>query len=371
MSPKSGQAAFVFDYAEYDLQMLLEQAKDAKYLLPFRVIRCIMWQMLQGLRYLHGPSVRILHRDIKPSNILVCDGKVQIADFGLARQAKPAAFHSRAHLLCPSAVDYSSDPEVVSLWYRAPELLLGSSSYGPAIDIWSAGCIMYELITTHVMFPGRQSRQVSSKLPAKPPVLANGNAANGPGVPVSSSSSSVPPSSSTASSSLLTGKRDHPESSSTDRTIEISQILQIFALLGKACEQAWPTASQTVHWQQLQSYAERSVDFQKFFLNVDVERQRRQISQKVLQYRPGERSGQRVSADLTLAIDLLLSMLQYDPAKRVSAADALNHPFFSADPASASCGNVFSLLSASHPFRPRQDGNRTPMTPQQSHKHHK
>lgn len=96
-----------------------------------------MWDILSGVAFIH--SCKVLHRDLKPQNVLVSkDNKVKIADFGLAR--------TFSNELRP----YSQ--EVVTLWYRAPELLAGHPEYGTAVDMWSVGCIFFELITRRVLF---------------------------------------------------------------------------------------------------------------------------------------------------------------------------------------------------------------------------
>ncbi|KAJ4904973.1 Mitogen-activated protein kinase 10 [Raphanus sativus] len=98
-----------------------------------------LYQILCGLKYIH--SANVLHRDLKPSNLLVnanCD--LKICDFGLARGNSE---HN-------AMTEY-----VVTRWYRAPELLLNSSAYTSAIDIWSVGCIFLELLTRQTVFPGR------------------------------------------------------------------------------------------------------------------------------------------------------------------------------------------------------------------------
>ncbi|KAL0482329.1 mitogen-activated protein kinase [Acrasis kona] len=100
-----------------------------------------VYQILRGLKYIH--SAQVLHRDLKPSNILVngnCD--VKICDFGLARGFDPNAFQD--------LTEY-----VVTRWYRAPELLLMCQEYSEAIDMWSVGCIMAELINRKPLFPGK------------------------------------------------------------------------------------------------------------------------------------------------------------------------------------------------------------------------
>lgn len=89
-----------------------------------------MKQVLLGLKYLH--ENKIIHRDIKSANILYNNkGEVKIADFGLARKEIPK-------------INYTN--RVVTLWYRAPELLLGDRKYSTKIDLWSAGCFLAELL---------------------------------------------------------------------------------------------------------------------------------------------------------------------------------------------------------------------------------
>jgi len=109
------------------------------WLFCFSLVQYFLYQILRGLKYIH--SANVLHRDLKPSNLLLnanCD--LKICDFGLARTT--------------SETDFMTE-YVVTRWYRAPELLLNSSEYTAAIDVWSVGCIFMELMDRKPLFPGR------------------------------------------------------------------------------------------------------------------------------------------------------------------------------------------------------------------------
>uniref|UniRef100_A0A663DXI2 Cyclin dependent kinase 15 n=1 Tax=Aquila chrysaetos chrysaetos TaxID=223781 RepID=A0A663DXI2_AQUCH len=102
-------------------------------------VMLFMFQLLRGLAYIH--QQHILHRDLKPQNLLIsCLGELKLADFGLAR-AKSIPRQT-----------YSS--EVVTLWYRPPDVLLGATHYSSDLDIWSAGCIFVEMIQGQPIFAG-------------------------------------------------------------------------------------------------------------------------------------------------------------------------------------------------------------------------
>jgi CTD kinase subunit alpha len=127
----------VFEYLSHDLTGLLNHPS---FKLEHTHKKHLGKQLFEGLNYLHRRGV--LHRDIKAANILVSNtGQLKLADFGLARffakRGKP---------------DYTN--RVITIWYRSPELLLGETQYGPAVDIWSAACVMIEIFTRHAIFPG-------------------------------------------------------------------------------------------------------------------------------------------------------------------------------------------------------------------------
>jgi mitogen-activated protein kinase 15 len=130
----------VFDLMETDLHIVIR----AKILKPIHK-QFIMYQLFKSLKYIH--SADLIHRDLKPSNMLInSDCLMKLADFGLARSV--AATEEGP----PIVSDY-----IATRWYRAPEILLGSQSYSKAVDIWSAGCIMAELLLEQVLFSGKSS----------------------------------------------------------------------------------------------------------------------------------------------------------------------------------------------------------------------
>ncbi|KAI3457241.1 hypothetical protein Pfo_013904 [Paulownia fortunei] len=137
-SRTSSSLYLVFEYMEHDLTGLAS-LPGVKFTEP--QVKCYMQQLLSGLDYCHSHGV--LHRDIKGSNLLIDNhGILKIADFGLASYFDN---HHKAPLTS----------RVVTLWYRPPELLLGATQYGVAVDLWSTGCILGELYAGKPIMPGR------------------------------------------------------------------------------------------------------------------------------------------------------------------------------------------------------------------------
>ncbi|XP_039006401.1 probable serine/threonine-protein kinase At1g09600 [Hibiscus syriacus] len=137
-SRASGSLYLIFEYMEHDLAGLLA-VPEVKF--TEAQIKCYMQQLLRGLDHCHSHGV--LHRDIKGSNLLIdCNGNLKIGDFGLA-----TFFHPDQKQPLTS--------RVVTLWYRPPELLLGSTNYGVAVDLWSSGCILAELFVGKPIMSGR------------------------------------------------------------------------------------------------------------------------------------------------------------------------------------------------------------------------
>ena len=224
---ESNDCFMVFEYLSHDLTGLLNHP-TFKLEQPHK--KHLGKQLFEGLNYLHRRGV--LHRDIKAANILVSNrGQLKLADFGLAR------FYSKH-----GQPDYTN--RVITIWYRSPELLLGETQYGPAVDIWSAACVMIEIFTRHAIFPGDGG--------------------------------------------------------------EINQLDKIYNVLGTPTVSEWP----------------RLVDMAWFELLRPTERRSNTFAEKYQE---------RLTP---AAFELLQAMFLYDPSKRPTAGDVLEHPYFTTeDPA--------------------------------------
>ncbi|ODV86937.1 hypothetical protein CANARDRAFT_195875 [[Candida] arabinofermentans NRRL YB-2248] len=142
----------VFEFGEHDLLQIIHFHSHPDFKpIPELTLKSAIYQILQGLSYLHQNWV--LHRDLKPANIMVTnDGVIKIGDLGLARK-----FNNPLQSL------YSGDKVVVTIWYRAPELLLGARHYTPAIDLWAVGCILAELLSLRPLFKGEETKMDNKK----------------------------------------------------------------------------------------------------------------------------------------------------------------------------------------------------------------
>lgn len=209
----------VFEFMDRDLKKYMDTRGDRGQL-DYVTIKSFMQQLLRGIAFCHDN--RVLHRDLKPQNLLInTKGQLKLADFGLAR-----AFGIPVNTF---------SNEVVTLWYRAPDVLLGSRTYNTSIDIWSAGCIMAEMYTGRPLFPGTRNED---------------------------------------------------------------QLQKIFRLMGTPSERTWPGISQLPEYKpNFQSYATQSL--QMIVPQIDP-----------------------------LGLDLLKRMLQLCPEHRLTAPEALRHPWF-------------------------------------------
>ncbi|XP_039627303.1 cyclin-dependent kinase 1 [Polypterus senegalus] len=209
----------VFEFLSMDLKKYLDTIPSGQYMDP-TLVKSYLYQICQGIVFCH--SRRVLHRDLKPQNLLIDNkGVIKLADFGLARAfGIPVRVYTH---------------EVVTLWYRAPEVLLGSARYSTPVDVWSIGTIFAELATKKPLFHGDS---------------------------------------------------------------EIDQLFRIFRTLGTPNNEVWPDV-------------ESLPDYKNTFPK----------------WKPGTLSSvvKNLNED---GIDLLSKMLIYDPAKRISARQALNHSYF-------------------------------------------
>ena len=131
-----GKLYLVFEFLDRDLKKYMESCSG---MLSPILVKSYLFQICRGLAFCHARGV--MHRDLKPQNLLVSkDGRLKLADFGLARS------------FCPPIRPLTH--EVVTLWYRPPEILLGSQTYAPPVDVFAIGTIFVEMVTKRPLFPG-------------------------------------------------------------------------------------------------------------------------------------------------------------------------------------------------------------------------
>ncbi|KNE89878.1 hypothetical protein PSHT_01166 [Puccinia striiformis] len=241
------QIFIVMDFIEHDLKTLLSTMRT-----PFLAseVKTILLQLLSATALCHNNW--IIHRDLKTSNLLMNNrGQVKVADFGLARTYGDPPMGDMTQL-------------VVTLWYRAPELLLGAESYTTAIDLWSIGCIFAELILREPIFPGAG---------------------------------------------------------------EIDQIGKIFKLLGRPTDEIWPG------FKSLPNAL-------KFDLNA---------------IQPYSTLRQKFRYVTESGMDLMNKLLTYDPLQRISADEALKHPYFKRITHAISVINLLNFIFSETPLPKHPD----------------
>lgn len=253
--PHHNSVFLVMDFLEHDLKTLLDDMREP--FLPSEV-KTLLLQILSATEFLH--SHWIMHRDLKTSNLLMNNrGEIKLADFGMAR--------------------YFGDPPpkltqlVVTLWYRAPELLLGAEKYGPEIDMWSIGCIFGELLTKEPLLQGKNEVDQVSKVP------------------------------------ILCPLQTAPSFSRSDANITYHQI---FALTGPPTQQTWPNFRSLPNAKSLRLPPSTSASGSS-------------TNPPLL---PRSKFPYLTNAGLAL----LSSLLALNPASRPTAQECLNHPYFREDP---------------------------------------
>ncbi|KAI5793158.1 kinase-like domain-containing protein [Geopyxis carbonaria] len=253
----------VFEYAEHDLLQIIHyhsQTQERRPI-PESTVKSILWQLLNGVSYLHQNWV--LHRDLKPANIMVtAAGELKIGDLGLAR-----LFWKPLQSL------YTGDKVVVTIWYRAPELLLGSKHYTAAIDTWAVGCIFAELLALRPIFKGEEAKMEKK--------------------------STVP--------------------------FQRNQMQKIMEILGTPTKERWPGVVQQPEYNQLQVFKNYPNSLENWYHQIGATNRR--------------------------GFELLQGLLNYDPTQRLSAQQALEHPYFTETTGGKLSLNAFEGQKFEYPHR--------------------
>lgn len=137
----------VFEFVDRDLSRYMDECEHK---INIHNVRIFLYQILRALKYCHDR--RVMHRDLKPQNILISlSGELKLADFGLARSK--------------SVPTKTFTDEVVTLWYRPPDVLLGNVDYGTSIDMWGVGCIFFEMVSGITLFASKLTERCDRGAP--------------------------------------------------------------------------------------------------------------------------------------------------------------------------------------------------------------
>ncbi|RCK54573.1 Serine/threonine-protein kinase SSN3 [Candida viswanathii] len=248
----------VFEFCEHDLLQIIHYQSHPEFKpIPNSTIKSLIWQILNGVTFLHKNW--IFHRDLKPANIMVTSqGVVKIGDLGLARKFKD-----------PLQSLYTGDKVVVTIWYRAPELLLGTRHYTPALDLWAIGCILGEILSLRPMFKGEECKID------------------------------------------LNNKKSVP--------FQKNQLQKIVEILGTPTTDIWPSLN------KYPEYLSFTQNFNQNYIN--------NLSNWFKMINGGNNNNSSTSSSTSTSstancLDLLAGLLKYDPEQRLTADQALLHPYF-------------------------------------------
>mmetsp|Transcript_13857 Transcript_13857/g.31136 ORF Transcript_13857/g.31136 Transcript_13857/m.31136 type:complete len:549 (+) Transcript_13857:73-1719(+) len=263
-----GEPLIVMEFCQASL---LELLNSRQHDLSLSELKYVVRQILDATRYMHERG--ILHRDLATKNILFnTSGEIKVCDFGISR----VAFAQDDEYGFLPAMDLEDPNMIVSLPYRAIELLLGKADYGPALDVWAAGAILGEIIMCQ---GGRRQ-------------------------------------------TFFGGSKENPNKT-PQTTVE-----EIFSILGKPSEGSWPGHSKLPLWK---SMCTSSID--KIRLHRVNSGEEKVKLKHFFQDGGGAGIGAKYNLSKTACFDLLGGLLTLNPAKRITAADSLQHGFFTEKPA--------------------------------------
>ncbi|EER34717.1 meiotic mRNA stability protein kinase UME5 [Candida tropicalis MYA-3404] len=248
----------IFEFCEHDLLQIIHYQSHPEFKpIPNSTVKSLIWQILNGVTFLHKNW--IFHRDLKPANIMVTSqGVVKIGDLGLARKFKD-----------PLQSLYTGDKVVVTIWYRAPELLLGTRHYTPALDLWAIGCILGEILSLRPMFKGEECKID------------------------------------------LNNKKSVP--------FQKNQLQKIIEILGTPTTDIWPSLN------KYPEYLSFTQNFNQNYMN-NLSNWFKMINSGNNNTNNGSSTGNNNST--ANCLDLLAGLLKYDPEQRLTADQALLHPYF-------------------------------------------